>query len=57
MSETNEGSNSDAIRRALQLVTEAMDVLDGHGGPPDAVAHLSIAQDQLRRALNTNLKP
>jgi len=51
MSDRGGPANSDAIRRALQLVTEAMDLLDGHGGAPDASAHLSIVQEQLRQAL------
>lgn len=39
-----------AIRRALELVTEAMDLLDAHGGAPDAAAHLALAQQDLRKA-------
>ena len=38
-----------AIGRALKLITEAMDLLDAHGGPPDAAAHLSLAQDKLKQ--------
>jgi hypothetical protein len=41
-----------AIRRALMLVTEAMDILDGHAGPPDAAAHLALAQQTLREELS-----
>ena len=40
-----------AVERALVLVTEAMDLLDAHDGPPDAAAHLSLAQERLRRAI------
>lgn len=40
-----------AVRRALELVTEALDLLDAHGGPPDAAAHLSLAQERLREAI------
>ncbi len=40
-----------AIRRALELITEAMDLLDAHDGPPDAAAHLAMAQQQLRQEL------
>jgi hypothetical protein len=41
-----------AIRRALELVTEAIDLLDAHDGPPDATANLSLAQEQLRQILS-----
>jgi hypothetical protein len=41
------------IRRALELVTEAMDLLDAHGSAPDTVAHLAFAQQQLRQALTS----
>jgi hypothetical protein len=40
-----------AIRRALANVTEALDLLDAHDGPPDAAAHLSLAQERLRAAI------
>ena len=40
-----------AFDRALKLVTEAMDILDAHGGPPEAAAHLSLAQDRLRQVV------
>lgn len=40
-----------AMTRALKLVTEAMDLLDAHGGPPDASAHLAMVQAQLRQAI------
>lgn len=43
------GAQRRAIRRALELVTEAMDVLDAHGAVPDAAAHLALAQQALRR--------
>ena len=36
---------------ALELITEAMDLLDAHDGPPDAAAHLAVAQQRLRQAL------
>jgi hypothetical protein len=47
----NGPSAASATRRALALVTEAMDLLDAHGGEPDAAAHLAMAQQQLRQAL------
>ena len=40
-----------AIRRALSLVTEAMDLIDAHDGPPEAAAHLALAQQRLREVL------
>jgi hypothetical protein len=41
-----------AVKRALALVTEAMDLLDAHVGPPDAAAHLELAQQKLREELS-----
>jgi len=41
-----------AMKRALALVTEAMDLLDAHRGPPDAAAHLELAQQKLREELS-----
>jgi hypothetical protein len=38
-------------------VTEAMDLLDAHDGPPDAAAHLSLAQETLRQALRRLRQP
>ena len=40
-----------AIKQALALVVEAIDLLDAHDGPADAAAHLSFAQERLREAL------
>lgn len=42
----------DAARRAAALVTEAMDLLDAHGGSPVAAAHLALAQQKLREDLS-----
>ena len=42
--------NEKALRRALELVTEAMDLLDANGAAPDAAAHLALAQQDLRKA-------
>jgi hypothetical protein len=39
------------IKRALALITEALDLLDAHGGPADAAAHLDLAQQRLRDEL------
>ena len=41
-----------AIKRALRRVTEAMDILDAHGGPPDAAVHLEFAQQKLGEELS-----
>lgn len=40
-----------AVHRAALLVTEAMDLLDAHGGPPEASAHLDLALVSLRQAI------
>ena len=37
-----------AMRRALALVSEALDLLDAHGGPAEAAAHLDLALEKLR---------
>jgi hypothetical protein len=37
-----------AIKRAVAMVSEAMDVLDAHGGPAEAAAHLDLALQVLR---------
>lgn len=50
-------ATEDAVERALALVTEAMDLLDARGGPPDAAAHLSLAQERLRRAIRHSKRP
>ena len=40
-----------ALKRSLQLVTEAMDLLDAHSGDPQAAAYLALAQERLRKGL------
>ena len=40
-----------ATRRALELVTEAMDLLDGHDGPAEAAAHFELAAQILRQTV------
>ena len=42
-----------AIKRALALVTEAIDLLDAHDGPADAAANLALAQDRLRQVMRS----
>jgi hypothetical protein len=39
-----------AVQRAIALVSEAVDLLDAHGGPPEAAAHLDLGLQELRRA-------
>ena len=48
MTRSNKEDRRAAVRRALALVTEAMDLLDAHGAPPDAAAHLELALEKLR---------
>jgi hypothetical protein len=43
-------SQAKVLKRALLLVTEAMDLLDAHGASPEATAHLAMAQQKLRQA-------
>ena len=40
-----------AMRRAMALMTQAMDMIDGFGGAPAAAAHLDLAILALRDAL------
>ena len=40
-----------AVEAAVGLVTQAMDLLDSHGGAPEAAAHLAMAQQKLREQL------
>ena len=46
-----------AMRRALALVMEAMDIIDGFGGTPDAAAHLDLALVALRDGLGDSTRP
>lgn len=39
------------LNRALELTTQAMDLLDAHGADPEAAAYVALAQQQLRKAL------
>jgi len=39
-----------ALKRANALMTEALDLLDAHSGPPEATAHLDLALQQVREA-------
>jgi len=49
--ERNGVSHEQVLRRALQLATEAMDLLDAHGSDPQAAAYFGLAQEQLRKSL------
>ena len=50
--DSDNGRREAAIQRAMQLVTEALDLLDAHRGPADATAHLDLALQRLREATN-----
>ena len=50
--EESDDLQAKAVLRAAMLVTEAMDLLDAHGGSPEAAAHLDLALASLRQALN-----
>jgi len=39
------------LTRAIALTSQAMDLLDAHGGDPEAAAYLALAQQQLRKTL------
>ena len=41
--EKAEDRRTAAMRRVSALVSEALDLLDAHGGPVDAAAHLALA--------------
>lgn len=42
---------TEGLLRALELTTEAMDLVDAHRGPPEAGSYLALAQQCLRRAV------
>jgi hypothetical protein len=42
-----------AIKQALSLTTEALDLLDAHNGPPEAAAYIEMTRDQLRRHIKS----
>ena len=47
-------SQESALVRATALVTEALDLVDGYGGPPEASAHLEMALVRLRAATRSS---
>jgi hypothetical protein len=44
--------NEAALRRALALIVEALDLLDAHSGPPEVTGYLDLASQRLREALS-----
>jgi hypothetical protein len=46
-------NNKIPLERALALVIEAMDLLDGHDGPLDAAAHLDLVRERLVKELGS----
>lgn len=39
---------SPALKRSIALIVEALDLIDGFGGPPEAAVHLELALQELR---------
>lgn len=52
-SDESDDRQGQAVRRAVMLVTEAMDLLDAHGGAPEAAAHLDLALASLRQRIGS----
>ena len=52
--ERKDTARDGAIRRALALATEAQDLLDAHGGPPEAGVHLDLCRQALQQELGRN---
>ena len=46
--ESEDGRRRTCAERAAALVSEALDLIDAHGGPVDAAAHLDMALTRLR---------
>jgi hypothetical protein len=40
-----------ALNRALQLLIEALDLIDAYEGPPEAAAHIEMARQRLQHNL------
>jgi len=40
-----------ALNRALQLLIEALDLIDAYEGPPEAAAHIEMARQRLQHHL------
>jgi len=52
-----DGNFRTAMTRAFKLVTDAMKLVDGYGGPPETATHLAMAQKELRQALGRLERP
>jgi len=44
----------EALSRAISLVSEALDVLDGHAASPEAAALLDLALEKMREELSNS---
>ena len=49
---SNHEERGAAIKRSLEHIIEAIDLLDAHEGPPDAAAHLELARQRLSEVMN-----
>ena len=49
MTSSRNDTHDKAAKRALSLVTEAMDLVDAHDLGPDIGMHLAMAQQRLRQ--------
>ena len=47
-------SKTEALTRAIALVSEALDVLDGHAASPEAAALLDLALEEMREQLSNS---
>ena len=41
-----------ALQQALELMTQALDILDGGGAPPQVAVHLEMAISEVRKLLS-----
>ena len=51
MASRRQAGEEAVLMRSAKLVSEAMDLLDGHAVAPEAAAYLALAQQQLREQL------
>ncbi|QNM83501.1 hypothetical protein H8M03_03990 [Sphingomonas sabuli] len=52
MAEESGKNEKAALYRALQMVTNAMDFIDGECDVPEAAVHLDLARHELTKALS-----